>query len=81
MGHNNLGLALVQSGRLREATLAFGRAVELAPGDARLRLNLARALAQGARSEEALRELRIILSKDPGNSEAQALLDRLETRS
>ncbi|MBV9452092.1 MAG: tetratricopeptide repeat protein [Streptosporangiaceae bacterium] len=50
------------------------KAVESMPDDVPLRLHLARLLLQGGQRDEAIRHLGAILQRDPGNSDALALL-------
>lgn len=84
--HRNLGFALTRMGRCENATAAYRRAVELAPGDAEARDGLARvadllaksdeSLARAAelqrdgRFDQALRLYRGILADRPGHVDA-----------
>lgn len=76
-----LGVALAQMGRTAEATDAFKRSVELLPGDAKLRYNLAAHLFRTGDQEGALREVRAALEIQPSHRSALELLRQLERRS
>jgi tetratricopeptide (TPR) repeat protein len=66
----NLGTALAEAGRLREAIAPLRRAVELEPGSAFARAQLAAALLSLGRVEEGERELREALRLAPADVEA-----------
>ena len=57
LGHQNLGLALLQAGHIQEALRSLERAVAVEPGDARAQLALAGAYIAGGRAAEGLRAL------------------------
>jgi predicted Zn-dependent protease len=69
--HELKGQALLEAGRPREAIAPLRRAVQLSSGAALIRILLGQALVESndpAYSEEALRELRIALQKEPNAS-------------
>jgi SAM-dependent methyltransferase/tetratricopeptide (TPR) repeat protein len=67
--HNNLGVALKATGRLKEAVDGYRRALKLQPGFDVARLNMARVLRQLGRNEENLRALAIALRNTPESEE------------
>lgn len=76
-----LGVALAQMGRTSEATDALRKSVELLPGDAKLRYNLAAHLFRTGDQEGALRQVRAALEIQPSHRSALELLRHLERRS
>ena len=60
-----LGVALLDMGRPMDAAVQLAEAVNRAPGYARGRGNLARALFALEKPEEACNQLRIALDQDP----------------
>lgn len=71
---NGLGVAFAQSGRRREAIECLGRAVELAPRVADLRINLAMVQRESGECDAAVATLREALAVSPGNHELHNLL-------
>ncbi len=65
-----LGLALLHAGRADEGTPYLRRAIELEPDRPALRFNLVEALRQAGAYETALRELGVILAREPANPRA-----------
>ena len=63
--YNNLGVALLNQGRARDAVLQLDRAIGLAPGYAKAHGNLSRALARRGQSRESCRHLLMALQLDP----------------
>ena len=52
------------------------KAVEAMPDDVPLRVHLATLLLQAGQRDEAIRHVGAVLQRDPGNTEALALLQR-----
>jgi tetratricopeptide (TPR) repeat protein len=77
---NNLGVSLVQQGKLDEAMGHFARAVELNPRNDRAQVNLAQGLAWQGKQTEAVERLRAALQIHPENESAHVLLGRLYLR-
>jgi hypothetical protein len=80
LAHNNLGMALVENGRLADALPHFQTAVELAPDDTDARSNLGNALRTLGRPADAVLEYRKALDQSPADPTihynlATALLD------
>jgi hypothetical protein len=65
---NNLGNALVESGRLDEAIEQFGAASRLSPGYSDPHLNLGNVLTRMGRDAEAVTEYRLALPGNPGDA-------------
>ncbi len=74
----NLGAVLLLQERPREAAAEFAVALRLAPGDLRLRVNHAAALAADGRIGQARRELARVLRQDPAMPNARELQRQLE---
>jgi Flp pilus assembly protein TadD len=72
-----LGVLLAMSGRSDEAVTVIERAVVRAPGEASLRLNLAVALAQAGRLQDARAQVGEALRLRPDYPQARALEERL----
>ncbi|MBX3514035.1 MAG: M48 family metallopeptidase [Xanthobacteraceae bacterium] len=70
--HELKGQILLESGRAKEAIAPLRRAVELSRGTALIRMLLGQALVQGSQdkadAEEAIRELRFALQREPNAS-------------
>jgi predicted Zn-dependent protease len=69
--HELKGQVLLESGRAREAIPSLRRAVELSKGTPLIRMTLGQALVQGGSAEdaqEAIRELRFALQREPNVS-------------
>lgn len=69
--HELRGQVLLESGRAKEAIPSLRRAVELSKGNALIRMMLGQALVQGGGTEdaqEAIRELRFALQREPNAS-------------
>lgn len=67
MVQGNLGIALMQAGRVGEAITAFQTAAELTPNDPRMHTNLGLACAMSARYEDAIAAFRRVLALDPND--------------
>jgi Flp pilus assembly protein TadD len=74
----NLGTVLLLQGRPREAAAEFAVALRLAPGDLRLRVNYAAALAADGKTGQARRELARVQHQDPDLPAARELQRQLE---
>jgi protein O-mannosyl-transferase len=69
-------LELVRAGQLDAAIVHFREALRVDPGQTEVRFNLAVALAQSGRQDEAVRELDDVLQRTPGDTQARALRAR-----
>jgi hypothetical protein len=69
--HNNLGREYFRRWDSDKAIYHYRRALQLEPGIIMARTNLASALSREKRFQEAIIELQIVLSKDPGNETAR----------
>jgi VWFA-related protein len=78
--HNNLGMALFQTGDAKAAVGEFRAAEKLAPADPNVHFNLGEALARTGSSEGAVEELRRAVSLAPGDADLARLLDSVEGR-
>lgn len=76
--HGALGIALAQMGRTAEATDALKRSVELLPGDAKARYNLAAHLFRIGEHDAALGQARAALEIQPTHRAALELVRQLE---
>lgn len=76
--HGALGIALAHMGRTAEATDALKRSVELLPGDAKARYNLAAHLFRIGERDAALRQARAALEIQPTHRAALELVRQLE---
>jgi Flp pilus assembly protein TadD len=78
--HNNLGGVYGDRQQLPSAVEQFGSAVAISPGDAEYHTNLAAALAEMNRYDEAAVEVNIALKISPDSPSARAVLQRLQHR-
>ncbi len=69
--HDLIGVSWLEQGRLDEAERQLRRAVELAPGDAELRYNLAVALQAQGRRDEAEQAYRATVERMPEHGQAR----------
>ena len=69
-GHNNLGVALVESGRFDEAIVEYRRSIELNPNSSQTHNNLGSALAEKGDMEDALPEFQKAVQLNPDNAAA-----------
>ena len=79
--HNDLGVLLLQQGRIYDAAFEFTWARKLLPGHPEPRLNLAIALMQGEKTDEALAAAHSALEVRPGYLPATQALAMLSIRS
>jgi predicted Zn-dependent protease len=82
--HELKGQVLIESGRAREAIPPLRRAVELSKGTPLIRMLLGQALVQGGNNEdaqEAIRELRFALQREPNVAFAHRTLATAFARS
>ena len=70
-GHNNLGFALLQKGRLDEAITHFQKLAQLRPDDADAHNSLGYALIQKGRVEEAIAQFQKALEIKPADPTLQ----------
>ncbi len=75
--YNNLGSLLGIQGEIAESIDHFKEAVRLDPQYKQARLNLANALLDLGRPEQARAELERVLATDPANPKALRLMERL----
>jgi len=71
---SNLGALLLDDGREDEALALLAHAVDLAPGEAAARVNLANGLVQASRLAEGVEHFREALRLDPGHALARRQL-------
>lgn len=71
---NNIGITLLQQGRVAEAEEAFRRAYRQDPDFLSARLNIARALMASGKMNEALSELRAVREADPALPDVDNLI-------
>ena len=76
--HNNLGMALLELKRAKDAAAAFERAVAVEPQRGMFQSNLARALVAAGRADEAVAPCREAIRLDPDDQDARSLLVSLE---
>ena len=76
--HNNLGNALVQTGRAPEAIDHYKEALRITPNSADAHNNLAAALAQMGRTSEAIEQLKAALRIKPYDTDTRNNLTKLE---
>jgi tetratricopeptide (TPR) repeat protein len=74
---NNLGLALLNAEAYEQAIPPLADAVQLAPNFPAAHFNLGLAYKETGQNAQALRELNIVLELEPGNEEAQRLIEEL----
>jgi lipoprotein NlpI len=76
--HNYLGVACAEMQDWPGAVEAFRRALDVNGDYVVARLNLAFALAEAGRDEEALEELRLVIRQEPDNQPALTRLEELQ---
>jgi hypothetical protein len=69
--HNNLGKEYFRRWETDRAIYHYQKALQIEPNVIMARMNLASALAMEKRFQEAIIQLQIVLSKDPGNARAR----------
>jgi tetratricopeptide (TPR) repeat protein len=69
--HNNLGKEYFRRWDTDKAIYHYQKALQINPNVIMARMNLASALAMKKRYQEAIIQLQIVLSKDPGNASAR----------
>ena len=79
--HRDLGLQAAERGDWPEAVRQLGRGVEMAPGNAVMRLNLGTALIRTGDAPAALAQLEAAVGLDPGFGAAHLLIGTLFERS
>jgi Flp pilus assembly protein TadD len=72
--YNNLGYVLLHAGKVQEASDLFRKALQLVPGDSRIIINFADALARQGDAAEAVRLLKrnLSLAESAGNKQQTA---------
>lgn len=78
INHHKLALVLGQSGNLDEQIKEERAALELEPDNLDARVGLATALVEKGEKQEAVQELKLILSKNKDHAEARAILARIK---
>ena len=80
-GHNNLGVALVETGQTEEAIAEYRKSLQLNSSSSQAHNNLGSALAEKGRLEEALPEFEKAIELNPDNAAAHVNLgNALATR-
>ena len=74
LAHNNLGLALVETGKVEEGMAHYRRALELSPGYPEAYNNLGSALVRARRLPEAVEQFESALKSNPDHGSAQVNL-------
>jgi tetratricopeptide (TPR) repeat protein len=75
--YNLLGQVAALKGERARAEMAFGRGLEMAPGDPAITVNLALVLRDGGRHEKAKSLVESLLAARPGYARAAELLSRI----
>jgi tetratricopeptide (TPR) repeat protein len=78
--HNNLGVLLLNQGRLYDAAEEFEWARKLLPGNPEPRVNLAITLQRGGKYRDALDAARTALEVRPGNLPAVQIVAQIQVR-
>jgi Flp pilus assembly protein TadD len=73
-GHNNLGIALVATGKFEAAIAEYRKSLELNPSSSQTHNNLGSALAEAGRVDEALPEFQKSVELNPDNGAARVNL-------
>jgi Flp pilus assembly protein TadD len=76
--HNNLGMALLQTGDEASAVAHFRQAVAIFPRSMNAHLNLARLAMANQRYQEARLELETVLSFDPSSAQIRQALEQAQ---
>lgn len=79
--HNNLGVLLLNRGKLYEAANEFEWARKLMPGHPDPRMNLALTLEEAGRIDDAIAQYRRALEVHPGHRPTVQALTRLEVKA
>jgi len=79
--HNNMGVILLNQGRLYEAAEEFDWARRLMPGHPDPRINLGIALERGGKADDALEAYASAIEVFPGHLPSLQALTRLQVRS
>jgi protein O-mannosyl-transferase len=77
LAQNNLGLAMIRTGRLQEAIQDFQRVLQINPNYSPVYNNLGEALIQLGRPQDAIKYIRHSLELDPDSPEAQCNMGRV----
>ena len=81
-GHDNLGTALVATGKFDEAIVEYRKSIELNPASSQTHNNLGSALAESGRIDEAIPEFEKAVELNPDNGAAHVNLgDALAAKS
>ncbi len=81
-GHDNLGTALVATGKFDEAIVEYRKSIELNPASSQTHNNLGSALAESGRIDEAIPEFEKAVEFNPDNGAAHVNLgDALAAKS
>jgi tetratricopeptide (TPR) repeat protein len=78
--HNNLGNTMAIMKNLQGAQLHFRIAAKLSPNFTAAHLNFARSLLMTGNFPEAYQQLKYVLHLEPNHKEAQALLEKMQSR-
>ena len=77
---NNLGALHLRKGHWQEALAAYGRLVQLRPGDSNAHYTLGVVLARTGDTSGARSTLQHALALDPGNARARTALSMLDAQ-
>ncbi len=77
LAHNNLGLAMIRTGRLEEAIKQFKRVLEIKPDYSKVYNNLGEVLIQLGRPKEAIEYIRHSLALDAESPQAHCNMGRI----
>jgi tetratricopeptide (TPR) repeat protein len=81
LGHHFLGQSQIRSGDFEDAKVSLGKAVALRPNFIQAREHLAWVLIKLGKSDQAVRELKLLVKLDPRNQKVRSYLDNLQKLS
>jgi tetratricopeptide (TPR) repeat protein len=81
LGHHFLGQSQIRSGDYEDAEVSLGKAVALRPNFIQAREHLAWVMIKLGKSEQAVRELKLLVKLDPRNKKVRSYLDKLQKLS
>lgn len=78
LGHHFLGQSQIRGGNLEDAEISLGKAVALRPNFIQAREHYAWVLIKLGKTQEAVRELKLLVKLDPRNKKVRDYLDNLQ---